>query len=340
MKAKAHPISSDFVLAISSLLIAFVIWLIAAEADIETDTLTVPVTVVNAPLNYRVDVVPKQTIIAIQYPKAQKSTIIVPHFTVVVDLANISEFDRGEEEFSTSWLLNPIDVRKTGVSDRVKVIEIVSPKRISIRAKMNIETAKIQPTITGKLHEGFRMPEPPRARPSMVEVTGPQPTLDFLKQRFDGTITLETTPVDISNENGSFFRIVRVLLPNNLQLVNPENRSVEVIVAMEEKETSRTISRVPIEVKTFSQNIRVSFEPEFATVSVRAPLSIVRDLAAEHFYCEPVQPVEESGFRGKVAIEAKFRESVPPSIRERVSIQAVSPEVIDLVITQESEEAE
>ncbi|MCX7767155.1 MAG: hypothetical protein N2246_10670, partial [Candidatus Sumerlaeia bacterium] len=73
MKLKRRRVSSDFILALSALLISFVIWLIAAEADFDTDNLTVPIKLVNAPKNYQIEIIPNEAIITVQYPKSLKS---------------------------------------------------------------------------------------------------------------------------------------------------------------------------------------------------------------------------------------------------------------------------
>lgn len=340
MRTKRHRISSDFILILSSLLIAFVIWLIAAEADIETDNLTVSVEVINSPENYNIEIAPKETIITVQYPKAQKSSIISPNFKVVIDLNNLPEFTQREPLISTTWVLSPVDVVKNkNVSERVKVIEIVQPKRISIRAKMNIEWAEIEPVLRGKLKEGFRLAEPPRAQPPRVKVTGSEKTIQTLKEANEGKIILKTDVVDISGESSSFFRTVKLNLPEGLELVNPEDEFVQVVVGVAEVEETKKIQSVPIEIKTFTQNIEPVYSPKTATIEVKAPLSVIKNLSANDFYCEPIQPIEETvGFQGKVAIEAKFREDVPPAVKEKVAILSVNPEAVDLEIKQTKSE--
>ncbi len=341
MKGKRRRISSDFVLAISSLLIAFVIWLIAAEADIETDNLTVGIDVVSVPDNYRIEITPKEAIITVQYPKAQKSSIISPNFRIVLDMNNIPEITSREEEFSTSWMLNQVDVRKQNVSERVKVIEIVQPKRVSIRGKMNIEWAEVKPVIRGELKEGYKIPEPPRAQPSRVKVTGSDFVLQRLKETHNGTIVLYTEEADIRGESASLFRSVKLKVPEGLELVNPVDEFVKVIVGVAEVEEEKTITNVPIEIKTFNLNISVSYTPTTGSVVIRAPISIIKGLTENDFYCEPIQPIDETpGFIGKVAIEAKFREDVRRAIKEKVSILSVKPEAIQVEVKQKETGAE
>ena len=215
------------------------------------------------------------------------------------------------------------------------MIEIVQPKRISIRAKMNIEWAEVKPVIRGKLKEGFQIAESPRAQPPRVKVTAPAKTLQILKEVNNGKIVLKTDEVDISGESSSFFRTVKLNVPRGLELVNPEDEFVQVIVGVAEVEKIKKIHSVPIEIKTFTQNIETVYSPKTATIEVKAPLSIIKDLSASDFYCEPVQPIDETvGFHGKVAIEAKFREDVSPSIKEKVGIISVKPEAVELEIKQ------
>ncbi len=149
---------------------------------------------------------------------------------------------------------------------------------------------------------------------------------------------LKTDPVSISGESKPFFRTVKVQLPPNIELLNPEDALVEVIVAVAEVERTVDIEDVSIEIKTFSKNIAVDYSPTTATVTVKAPGSVIKQLSKDSFYCEPIHSVEETGFKGKVAIEAKFRESVPSQIKENTVIVSSKPEAIDLTITTQSPE--
>lgn len=335
MKLKRRKVSSDFVLALSALLISFVIWLIAAEADFDTDNLTVPIKLVNAPKNYQIEIIPNEAIITVQYPKSLKSSIISPNFFVEIDLNNVLEFARREPDISTTWVITTADVQKQNVTERVKVIEIAQPKRLAIQAKMYIENAMITPVVNGELKPGYRLAEKPSVRPPQLKVTGPPALLTQLKKQSGDQITLKTTPIDITGESTPFFRTVKVILTEGLELVNPTEEFVQVIFGVTEVEETKQIRNVPILIKTFTQNLTVDYSPQVATIEIKAPRSLIQELSANDFYCEPVQPIQETvGFQGKVAIEAKFREEVVQRLRDKVTITGVQPEAVEITVKQ------
>ncbi|MCX7767365.1 MAG: hypothetical protein N2246_11735, partial [Candidatus Sumerlaeia bacterium] len=195
--------------------------------------------------------------------------------------------------------------------------------------------ATIVPVVNGELKLGYRLAEKPSVRPPQLKVTGSPTLLAQLKKQSGDQITLKTTPIDISGESTPFFRTVKVVLPEGLELVNPNEEFVQVIFGVTEIEETKQIRGVPILIKTFTQNISVDYNPQVATIEIKAPRSLIAELSPADFYCEPVQPIPETvGFQGKVAIEAKFREEVVQKFRDKVIISGVQPEAVEITVKQ------
>jgi len=83
-------LSSEFKLVLASLFIAFIIWLIAKQGDVDQETLIVKVTTINEPRYCDVELVTDEAAIVVQFPKAQKYIISPGNFKILVDLSNIA----------------------------------------------------------------------------------------------------------------------------------------------------------------------------------------------------------------------------------------------------------
>jgi hypothetical protein len=328
MRLKA-VLSSDFMLVLSSLLIAFVIWLIAKYGEIETDTLNVPVNLVNIADNSDVKLLTRDASITVQYPKSLKSYIVPANFRIVKDANSINP---GISKYEKLYLpISVDDVVTINLPQSVKAIGIGEPKQIALEAKYYSEMAKIAPKIKGIPQQNYVVVSPAQAKPDQVLVTGAPEFLKKLKESSGGQITLPTEEVNVEGKKESFPQTVRVLLPEGLKLLREEDSLVEVIVGITEKTTRKTIRDIPLSLPTFLENVRTETNPSRVSVTVEAPMSLVDKIDKDSFVFNTKQPLEEvPGAVGRFAIEAKFSDSTDREVRERATIISVEPDKVEI----------
>jgi hypothetical protein len=132
---------------------------------------------------------------------------------------------------------------------------------------------------------------------------------------------------------------VKLLLPQGIRLIDELNSRLQVNVVIEEEQGQRDFINIPIDIKTFSENLVVRYEPKRTTVTVEAPLSLLDKINGQSFVFNPKQPLEESaGYSANVAIEANFSDTVSPDVKENATIVTTSPDVISIQFVEKEKQ--
>jgi hypothetical protein len=325
--------SSDVVLIIASLFIAFVIWLIAKYGQIETDTIAVPVNLVNPPENCEVKLINREVSINVQYPKSLKNYVSPRNFRVVRDASMIIP---GIDKFERQFLpITVDDVLTISLPHSVKPIGIEEPKQITVESKYYSEVARVEPRTKGNPDKNYEVLSPVHSKPEQVLVSSAPDLLKSVKEKGGGEIVLSTEEISVEGKRESFPQTVRLLLPEGLKLLHEEDSLVEVIVEIKEKIGRRTISDIPLSLPTFLKGVKIETKPEEVSVTVEAPISLLSQLDEDSFVFSTKQPLDEvPGSEGSFAIEAKFSDSVGREVREHSSIIGVDPEKVDIKFLQ------
>jgi hypothetical protein len=331
-------LSSEFKLILASLFIAFIIWLIAKQGDVDQETLIVKVTTINEPRYCDVELVTDEAAIVVQFPKAQKYIISPDNFKILVDLSNIAVGIDSYKE--TTIPITVSDVERFNLPDSVKAADVIDPKRVVVRAKYYSELATVAPVTSGAPAEGFRLAKPVAATPKEVLVTGEPGRLEEIKQLGNGRIEVPTETIMLDGKKENFLAQVKLLLPQGIRLIDELNSRLQVNVVIEEEKARRDFANIPIDIKTFSENLVAHYEPKTTTVTVEAPLSLLDKINGQSFVFNPKQPLEESaGYSANVAIEAKFSDAVSPDVKENATIVTTSPDVISIQFLEKEKQS-
>jgi YbbR domain-containing protein len=329
-------VSSEFKLVLASLFIAFIIWLIAKQGDVDQETLVVRVSPINEPKYCDVEIMTDEAAIVVQFPKAQKYQISPANFKILVDLSHI---DIGIDSYKETTIpIAASDVQRSDLPDTIKVVDVVDPRRIIVSAKYHSEVASVLPATSGSPAPGYRLAKPVTTNPEQVLVTGDAGRLEELKQLGGGHIEIPTEPVVLDGMKENFLTQVKLLMPHGIRLIDERNSRLQANVVIEEERIQRDFADVPIDIKTFSKNLVARYQPKTTTVTVEAPLSFLDKINAESFVFNPKQPLEESaGYSANVAIEAKFSDTVSPEVKENATIIGTKPDVISIQFVEKGQ---
>lgn len=338
---------SDILLVIfSSLLIAFVIWYIAKQADVENDNLRVAINLQNQPENVETKITPQQATITLQYPKVQKRYIVPSNFQVEIDfnqVNNIGVEAFADNQFSpTPQMYRPDDV----VPATVRIISINHPSQILVSAKWILEKARVEPVVEGAPARGYTLENEVSINPSEVYLTGSREALRRARGE-NGQIVVQTLPISIAGKKESEVGRTLLQLPENLSLFNREqgrvhtgDPAVTYTVEIREKEEILKFPNVALRLSLLSKKASYEASPDSISVHVKAPVSLINRIQEDYIMFRAKNLDESQPFSGEAAIEPVWSEATPESIRQSAVFESFNPSVVQLNLTPASAEPE
>jgi len=357
-------LTSDVVLIVASFVIAIAVWLAARQTDFEKQVVAVEVVVKNAPENCIIEIEPSHINVAFQYPKMY-APYVNPDF-FVVEIEGIGESMAGLDAPITRTInfnLNSIKARQT-VPEGIHATDL-KQNFVNLDIQMITAPATVHlGEIAGTPAEGYYMiPEHCRVEPPEILLTGSPEQLKAAPrlespswEERHGTeadpkrhmILLRTESLRIEGRSESdFLDAVSVPLPEGLRVVMREGGSfrvldslkVQVHLVIGERRIIRTYSDIPITIQTLSKKMEAAYQPDRGSVTVEAPTSVMNQLTSGSFLFIPRQPVQETvGYKAEIALDARFAEGVPTSLRDKAGITSFEPQVISIEILGLEEE--
>ncbi|GAB4318058.1 MAG: hypothetical protein Kow0059_11320 [Candidatus Sumerlaeia bacterium] len=327
-----HFLSSNVMLAVVSLFIASVIWMISKLDEVETEILSAPVRLLNAPANCEVRVEPVSLEVRLQYQRPYKDKVHPGNVWISLNLfgdesiADINDFK------TTRFTVTLQNVKVNEGADLIRPIEILGDGSVNLKAMKYTEPARVVADVRGEPAPGFVRGEV-SVEPAQVRLTGPPAVLEQLKKEFNGDIIVKTEPVNIEGARQNVFEVCGLIPYPDTKPANPDAAQIQVNVQITERVARRTIRGVTVEYRPFKLGLAARCTPSSATITVEAPLTILEDLKPADFRLKPRQFLtEEAGSRETVAIEATFADAVPPARREKVTIVGVEPAAVEVEI--------
>lgn len=325
--------SSDAVLVVSALAIAYCIWLIAKIGSVEEEVLDGVLVALDVPVYIEAEPDRKTVSIGVRYPKNLRKNIHSSAFRVLIKDPTLFAQPGVREREAVAVPLLADDVQRSSPVQSVQVQKVV-PGRMTVWVKFRTVTARITPQFGGQPATGYRLE---KTLVDQVErlVTGPQDRLDSLPRSDDAVVELQTGPISLTNRRDSFSTSAAIAVPEGLNLLDRETRQrlprdasfAVVQVIIKEEVTTRTIAGVPIQVSTLARDLLARTDPSSGTVTIVGPRSRIESLDPRTIQLRPKSLPEESpGFTGEITIEARLDESVPPDVR----IVGVRPETVVL----------
>lgn len=332
-------------LILAALFISFVIWLMAKQSTLESDRLQIAVTVENQPANVILDWEPARVLVIVNFPQSQRNAVTSQNFVARLDAAELfGSEDPREWEYDESGVavvderLVLDNIHASDLPESIRVTEPSAGTRIRVRATLRTRSLPILVDPVGALSAKYDLREPPRVEPVEVLVTASEAVLAALDRE---ETFLMTQPVSLDGRIADFIEFTELNVPSNLQLVNEEQRSVEVHVGIMEKETSRKIAGVPIKLFLYAEGLEARIKPAVTEVEVRGKFSAIGQLDEKSFVFWAKETLtEREGIQKEIELEIAFGEDVPPEVWDKVEIVGPKPLAVEVEIAKSSEAAE
>ncbi len=326
-------------LALAALFISSVIWLMARQGELESDQLTIPIVLEGVPENVEADFTPRHIAALVKFPHNQRGRIVAQNFSVVLNLEERLGPDArvwgGVETAEIHRIaLSLDDIIANGVPQSVRITEFVGRSQVEVQTRLQIATLPVEIQTAGDLPISSELKAPLRAEPSQVLVTASYPVLQKIR---DEGLTLKTRPVDLTGRTTDFIDLPGLLVPPEIKLVRDSDRNVQVFVLIREKEVTRSITEVPIDLFVLSNELKIEITPPVTEIRLRGKISLVSQVNANSFVFSPKEFLpEEAGLTKRIELVAAFDKDVPLEIREGVKIEGQMPAMVDVAFTPRS----
>lgn len=323
-------------LALAALFISSVIWLMARQGELQSDQLTIPITLEGLPENVEVEYSPRIVPVLVKFPQNQRGRIVAQNFSLNIDLKRKLGPDPrtwgGVESPQVHRIALALDdVTANDIPPSVRVTEFVGPTQIEVQARLQIATLPVEIQTAGELPPSYELKAPLRAEPAQVLVTAPYAELQRVR---DEGLTLKTREVQLTGRTADFIDLPGLVLPPALSLVRDADKNVQVFVLIREKEVTRSISGVPIDLFIVSDRLSVEVTPPTAEIRLRGRISLVSQVNDNSFVFSPKEFLpEEADLRKRIELTVAFKQEVPLEIREGVRIEGQMPALVEVAFT-------
>lgn len=352
MPRGTRRVSSDLFLVFTSLMIAFVVWVIAKGGNLGQVRFRVPVQLQNVPARFVARMSPDfvEAEVIVTLPNSLRSQIQPSHFIVDVDWSKVPGEHRlwcGIDDFRASepFRIRSENVRLTatiGESLRRRLqehgaqITLVEPEWVTVQAMYVWRPARVEFQTVGTLPQGYRLAgeiKPKVVRP--IRITAAPDVLRTLNPEPGGEIAVSTEGIDLTGQRETFPALAKLNLPDNVFLVDRTNKEFEVIVPVEPVTVTRNIGNVVVEVPLPDKNLQLTRDPGKALVRIKGPEEKVARIGASDLVVRPATLLQGyDGLETNVALAPGFLSSVPPDIKEGVAFIGVDPSTITVKLRQ------
>ncbi len=329
MAAETPPRSrmrEELVLILPALFIALVVWVIARQAQLDTDSVVVPVTVTNAPPNMQITQEPEEVRVTVQFPQELRNQVVGRNFTLGIDANEVfrtepGEWAQGDGRQREVIRLEPRDVLHPGLSSTVRVIQ-VSPPQVELTAYLITVTAEIAVVTTGTLPTNMELSAPPRPDPATVRVTGTPEALARLAEQGN---KIPTAPINLAQMQTSGQVFPNLVVAEGLELLNRNARLVTVDIALTERPVRRVYSGMQVLVYAFDETLEALVRPATVDVELEGPDSALAQIESADIEVYPVRdPEEVVGQRQELGLEARLKDPTGTAGRQ-VRVVQVTP---------------
>ncbi|MBN1867764.1 hypothetical protein JW916_10770 [Candidatus Sumerlaeota bacterium] len=342
MSRSTNRITSDLFLILTSLAIAFVIWLIAKRNDLGRESFSIPVSVQGGPANLEVRLSTDVVQVAATFPQSVAFQIKPVNFAAVLDwdaLGDPREWNTVGNDESVKSLqvaLSPDrDIRiassvADAVRNRLRDVRFVSidPGKIAIEARFVTRPARIVVPTKGQVAEGFRFAGPvtPKVNRTILLTAAPERFARLGADEND-PVQILTDEIDLSGLSAPLDKTVYLHLPEGVEVLDPDDRRIDARIDVQEIIDTGAIVGVPVGIKPLNAELTAEYEPTTVTVTVKAPQHLFKELRVGVFVVRPLQlPPERDGAEATVALRADFAPGTPTEVTENVKILSISPE--------------
>ena len=319
-------IRSELPLILASIFIASVIWLIAKQADLETDRLSVAVELQNVP-PYMIVEAPGSISINVQYPKEQSNQIIEKNFSLPINVRerfdmDPTQWDPPDGIKKVAYQIKPSNI-KTKLDPTIQVIG-VNPGTINLVAQPRIQILDVIVETTGALSANLKFIGPPKPDPVRIMVTG---STDALARLADTGKQVLTQPIDLAKLQSSGQLLPELDLPPDVILLGRQDKRIAVSIALTERPVRQTLSDVPVSLITYSANLSPRFKPATVDIDLEGPGSLLALITpSDIVFSTPARALnEQAGRIDEIGLLARLCSTVRSDIVQQVKIIGIRP---------------
>ena len=296
---------SNTYLKILSVVIAIFLWFIVVMGQIETKSLTVPVTLINAPKGYvAVASVPN---VSVRVSGAAKVLASMNYSSVMlqIDVNSLPIGDSSRQIILENDFKTPIGV---------EVIEVEPKEFIVTIDQIDTKKIRVAPAFIGDTAHGFKV-ESVSVKPDLVEIEGARSKLKDIS-------FISTLPVNMSGVKESSVFSIGFSAEEGVKSINPD--SVEVRVRMRPDIITKNLKDVPILCMDLIGGLSLKGTPKLSSVRVTGRSDLVDNfLSVSTFVVNCSQITKPGVYSGAVAYR---------TTSDGVEVESISPQKINFEI--------
>jgi YbbR domain-containing protein len=306
----------------ASLFIAFVIWLIAKQSDMDTSWVLANLTLQNVPANIVIDANPREVQLNVQYPREMSNRVVGKTFEIPINAAELfpgdpTQWSAPSQPKIVDYNIQRSDIRKKLLTQMSQIITI-DPPTVKLTGRLLSRVVPIEVRTTNTLPNNLVLTGALRTDPPQVAITGPRENLDNISK-------LYTTIIDLAQITGSMQAFPRLILPPGVRLLGSDDLQLTVDIGVSERIVEQTIVGVPITYLAFS-GLTARVTPTTADVIVEGPASAVATISPDDISFTPARDLPEvAGKSYEVGIEARLKASVPADTASQITIRECRP---------------
>lgn len=343
-------LGSDLFLIAASLMIAFVIWMIAKGGDITPKSLSVPLRLKNVPANVLARIEPSRVTVTLPVPNYLQSRLRPGMLEVSLDFNKTLPEPRSWCGIDAFRSYKQIQLESHHISvetqdpdlrhilERQLEFASIDSGEIVINGMLITRPAKLFFRTSGIVAPGYRLagsiqPEDSRT----ILLTASRQVFDSLTQEEGAPVTVETEVIDLDGRSSSFNQTVGLKLPADTEPVFSEDRRVEARVEIEE--ITKVVKAVPVRMPGLSGYLEVDILPARVEVELRAPQEFLDRMRPEWIRIQPMQKApSQPGVVENVQLEANW--SFPPEVSQwadQVAVKSINPATVKLTLSEKVE---
>jgi hypothetical protein len=346
LKRASKHFSIDYYLLGVSFAIAFVLWMIAKERNIERVTVSPKVVIQGIPSNIEASSTLNRVQLSMDVRKSMLSQVQSDYFTTELkwelmfpdnDWVGLREKNLSPPhplETSKDYFSRDISEKmKKRLARGVQQIVSVDPNTIRVQAQFITRPLDIELQSQGKLSEGFKLAEQPKLdnpEQTIYVTTSPKRFNELGLPEPDNSFQPPPVVVNIADRSETFFETIPlsdIKLPKGVSIAPGQKKNVDIKVLISEIVETRKIENATVSINPVNSGLVYSYEPKSATVTVTGPLRLVNTLKSTDILVVPQADPEESriGETQDVPLKAIFSSSAPDEARALIELKNVQP---------------
>ncbi|MBN1476994.1 hypothetical protein JXA47_09585 [Candidatus Sumerlaeota bacterium] len=332
-----------------SLMLGLLLWFIASNQEDAIISREIAIIPTGVPANVEIDVLQSTANLRLSVPANFSELVGDSDLELRVDISGVASRAGIETAATIDYPISVDDVdivTDLGFSPQLIERLSVSPRQITVRARLITETFTVRPILVGLPAQHHHLEGETRVEPERVWLTGSPASLEAFanKQRF-----LPTEPNDLTGLTaGEHTFSPDIPLPDSLRLagvrqttggpIDPaQGRSLtgEVRVTVAEDVVERQIAGVEARLTFQRPNLElVGWEPRRFTVTIEGPLSLTAQVASTDFVVGAplLHQVVDRAMSVSLQAEARWREGISDSLRSALSIRSVDPPQVQVEV--------